>query len=129
MDSGRLEEHKAWLFTSTLAELDTRQARTVVDDVLPDAPRLAYGVLRERIEKAAHDTDPGWAEARRAAAIARRRVSFRVAPSGRRSCAGWTCPRNPPRTPTTASSPSPATSPANCAPPATTPRSGRSSPR
>ena len=95
MDSGRLEEHKAWLFTSTLAELDTRQARTVVDDVLPDAPRLAYGVLRERIEKAAHDTDPGWAEARRAAAIARRRVSFRVAPSGAAELCGLDLPEEP----------------------------------
>ena len=95
MDSGVLEEHKAWLFTSTLAELDTRQARTVVDDVLPDAPRLAYGVLRERIEKAAHDTDPGWAEARRAAAIARRRVSFRVAPSGAAELCGLDLPEEP----------------------------------
>jgi hypothetical protein len=95
MASGVLEEHKAWLFTSTLAELDTTQARAVVDQVLPDAPRLAFGVLRERIEKAAEDTDPAWAEARRAAAIARRRVSFRVAPSGAADLCGLDLPEEP----------------------------------
>src|SRR3954453_23689921 len=95
MATGVLEEHKAWLFTSTLAELDTTQARAVVDQVLPDAPRLAFGVLRERIEKAAEDTDPAWAEARRAAAIARRRVSFRVAPSGAADLCGLDLPEEP----------------------------------
>ncbi|WP_414637790.1 DUF222 domain-containing protein [Actinomycetospora sp.] len=46
MADGRLEGHKAGLFTSTLADLDTAQARTVVERVLPDAPRLPFGVLR-----------------------------------------------------------------------------------
>ena len=95
MASGVLEEHKAWLFTSTLAELDTTQARAVVEQVLPDAPRLAYSVLRARIEKAAEDTDPAWAEARRAAAIARRRVTFRVAPSGAADLCGLDLPEEP----------------------------------
>lgn len=82
MSDGRLEERKASLFTTTLADLDTDQAREVVERVLPDAPRLAFQALRRRIELNAEAVDPDWAAARRAAAIARRRVSFGIAPSG-----------------------------------------------
>jgi hypothetical protein len=62
MAAGVLEEHKADIFTTTLAELDTTQARAVVEQVLPDAPRLPFRVLRTRIEKAAQALDPdtGW---------------------------------------------------------------------
>jgi Domain of unknown function (DUF222) len=95
MADGRLEEHKAWIFTTTLAELDTTQARTVVERVLPDAPRISFGVLRVRIEKAAEDIDPGWAAARRNAAIARRRVTFRTAPSGATDLCGLDLPEEP----------------------------------
>src|SRR4051794_27321427 len=50
MATGLLEEYKAGIFTGTLAELDTTQARTVVERVLPVAPGLAFTPLRERIE-------------------------------------------------------------------------------
>ena len=95
MAAGVLEEHKAWIFTSTLADLDTTQARTVVDQVLPAAPTLAFQTLRLRIEKAAQAVDPDWAAARRAAAIARRRVAFRVAPSGAAELCGLDLPEEP----------------------------------
>jgi hypothetical protein len=129
MASGVLEEYKAGIFTGTLAELDTAQARTVVERVLPVAPGLAFKPLRERIEAEAEAVDPAWAEARRAAAIAHSRVTFRTAPPAPRSCVGSTCPRNQPRTPTTGSSPSPSSSPAGCAAPGWTPLSARSAPR
>ena len=58
MATGVLEEHKATIFTTTLAELDTTQARTVVERVLPAAPRLAFQALRRRIEQAAEAVDP-----------------------------------------------------------------------
>jgi hypothetical protein len=95
MATGVLEEHKAGLFTTTLADLDTPQARTVVDRILPAAPRLPFGVLRARIEQAAEDVDPDWAAARRAAAITRRRVSFRIAPSGAAELCGLDLPEEP----------------------------------
>ncbi len=95
MADGRLEEHKASIFTTTLADLDTDQARTVVERVLPAAPRLAFRALRNRIEKEAEAVDPAWAAARRAAAIARRRVSFRIAPSGAAELCGLDLPEEP----------------------------------
>ncbi|NMO91168.1 HNH endonuclease signature motif containing protein [Actinomycetospora sp. TBRC 11914] len=95
MADGRLEERKAGLFTSALADLDTAQARTVVERVLPDAPRLPFGVLRARIEAAAEAVDSDWAAAWRAAAIARRRVTFRVAPSGAAELCGLDLPEEP----------------------------------
>ena len=95
MASGVLEEAEAGIFVSTLAGLDTTQARAVVDRLLPAAPGLAFGVLRARVEKAASDTDPAWAEARRAAAVARRRVALRTAPSGALDLCGLDLPEEP----------------------------------
>ncbi len=95
MATGVLEEHKAAIFTTTLAELDTTQARTVVERVLPAAPRLAFQALRRRIEQAAEALDPDWAAARRAAAITRRRVSFAIAPSGAAELCGLDLPEEP----------------------------------
>lgn len=95
MAIGALEEYKAGIFTGTLAELDTGQARTVVERVLPVAPRLAFRPLRERIEAEAEAVDPAWAEARRAAAIAHSRVTFRTAPSGAAELCGLDLPEEP----------------------------------
>jgi hypothetical protein len=92
MGTGALEEYKAGIFTGTLAELDTAQARTVVERVLPVAPGLAFKPLRERIEAEAEAVDPAWAEARRAAAIAHSRVTFRTAPSGAAELCGLDLP-------------------------------------
>ena len=95
MATGVLEEYKAGIFTGTLAELDTTQARTVVERVLPAAPQLAFTPLRERIEAEAKAVDPAWAEARRAAAIAQSRVTFRTAPSGAAELCGLDLPEEP----------------------------------
>jgi hypothetical protein len=95
MADGRLEEQKAGFFTTMLADLDTEQAREVVDRVLPAAPELAFRALRHRIEANAEAVDPRWAAARRAAAIARRRVSFGIAPSGAAELCGLDLPEEP----------------------------------
>ena len=92
MAAGVLEERKALIFTTTLADLDEAQARVVVERLLAQAPGLAFGRLRTRVEQTAQAVDPGWAAARRAAAIARRRVGFRVAPSGAAELCGWDQP-------------------------------------
>jgi hypothetical protein len=104
MESGRLEEYKAHVFTSTLADLDDEQAREVVERLVSRAPGWSYQQLREKVESEAKAVDPGWAEARRAAAVARRRVVFGTEPSGAAALRGSTCRWIRPRTPTTASS-------------------------
>ena len=95
MRSGRLEEHKAHDIVELVADLDDAQARRVVDDVLDAAPTLAFQALRQRVALHASAVDPGWAERRRAAAIARRRVTLRSAPSGAAELCGLDLPEDP----------------------------------
>ncbi|MCD2195739.1 hypothetical protein LQ327_20415 [Actinomycetospora endophytica] len=95
MRTGRLEESKAEILVSTVAELDDAQAREVIDRLLGRALELPHGRLRERAEATAKAVDPGWAEARKAAAIARRRVSLRAAPSGSAELSGVDLPPEP----------------------------------
>ncbi len=95
MASGRLEEHKAHDIVELVADLDDAQAREVVERVLDAAPRLGFLALRQRVALAAGAVDPGWAERRRAAAIARRRVTLRSAPSGAAELCGLDLPEDP----------------------------------
>ena len=95
MASGRLEEHKARDIVELVADLDDAQAREVVERVLDAAPRLGFLALRQRVALAAGAVDPGWAERRRAAAIARRRVTLRSAPSGAAELCGLDLPEDP----------------------------------
>ncbi len=95
MESGRLEEYKARIFTSTLVDLDDEQAREVVDRLVSRAPGWSYQQLREKVESEAKAVDPGWAEARRAAAVARRRVVFGTEPSGAAALRGLDLPLDP----------------------------------
>ncbi|MDL5159329.1 HNH endonuclease signature motif containing protein [Actinomycetospora termitidis] len=92
MASGALEPTKAWLFVSTLRELDRDRAVAVVDRLLARAPRTPHQKLREMIEVAAAEIDPDWDEARRAAAIARARVLARIGPSGAAELSGLDLP-------------------------------------
>jgi hypothetical protein len=95
MCEGRLEERKADDIVAMVADLDDAQAREVVDRVLDAAPRLAFTALRARVAAEAAAVDPGWFERRRAAAIARRRVSLRVGPSGAAELCGLDLPEDP----------------------------------
>jgi hypothetical protein len=95
MRSGRLEEHKAHDIVELVADLDDAQAREVVDQVLDAAPRLAFLALRQRVALVAAAVDHEWAERRRAAAIARRRVTLRSAPSGAAELCGRDLPEDP----------------------------------
>lgn len=95
MCEGRLEERKAADIVAMVADLDDAQAREVVDKVLDAAPRLAFTALRARVAAEAAAVDPGWFERRRAAAIARRRVSLRVGPSGAAELCGLDLPEDP----------------------------------
>ena len=95
MRSGRLEEHKANDIVDLVADLDDHQAREVVDKVLDAAPTLAFTALRQRVGREAAAVDPDWYERRRAAAIARRRVTLRSAPSGAAELSGRDLPEDP----------------------------------
>jgi hypothetical protein len=95
MRSGRLEEHKAHDIVELVADLDDAQARKVVDEVLDAAPTLAFVALRQRVARVAASVDREWAERRRAAAIARRRVTLRSAPSGAAELCGLDLPEDP----------------------------------
>ncbi|HEX4609133.1 MAG TPA: DUF222 domain-containing protein, partial [Urbifossiella sp.] len=95
MREGWLEEHKAEIVVSTVAELDDAQARRVVELLLGGAPGWSYKKLGDRVEATAKAVDPGWAEARKAAAIARRRVVLRPAPSGAADLSGLDLPPEP----------------------------------
>jgi hypothetical protein len=92
MAAGDLESTKAWLFVSTLRELDRERAIAVVERLLSRAPRTPHQKLREMIEIAAAEVDPDWDEARRAAALARARVLARIGPSGAAELSGLDLP-------------------------------------
>ncbi|MEJ2870917.1 DUF222 domain-containing protein [Actinomycetospora sp. OC33-EN08] len=95
MAAGRLEERKAFTIVDLVADLDDVQAREVVDQVLDVASTLPYTALRQRVARVAAAVDPDWWERRRAAAIARRRVTLRSAPSGAAELCGLDLPEDP----------------------------------
>ncbi|HEY2224569.1 HNH endonuclease signature motif containing protein [Actinomycetospora sp.] len=95
MREGWLEEQKASNIASTVRDLDDAEARLVVARVLGQAPELSHRALTTLTEKTAADVDPGWDEARRAAAIARARVLARIAPSGAAELSGLDLPVEP----------------------------------
>ncbi len=92
MQEGWLEESKAAVFVSMLRELDDAQAREVLDRLLGQAAGWTHGELARRVEKTAAALDPGWYEARQAAAVARARVIARSAPSGAAELSGVDLP-------------------------------------
>ncbi|MEJ2871046.1 DUF222 domain-containing protein [Actinomycetospora sp. OC33-EN08] len=95
MTAGRLEERKAHDIVELVADLDDAQARAVVDEVVGSAPSLGFAELRRLVGRVAMAVDPQWAERRRAAAIARRRVALRSAPSGAVELCGLDLPEDP----------------------------------
>ncbi len=94
MREGWLEESKASTIVSIVRELDDAQARVVVDRLLGQARELTHPELARRAEKEAAAVDPGWHEARRAAAVARARVVARSAPSGAAELSGLDLPED-----------------------------------
>ncbi|GLZ54626.1 DUF222 domain-containing protein [Actinomycetospora sp. NBRC 106378] len=82
MREGRVEHAKAAVFVAGLRDVTDEQARVVVDALISQAPRLGVWELQQRIAAAVKDVDPLGAENRRDAAVARSRVSTRIAPSG-----------------------------------------------
>ncbi|WP_433798657.1 DUF222 domain-containing protein [Actinomycetospora sp. CA-084318] len=95
MQVGLLEERKASSIVDLVADLDDEQARAVVEEVLEQAPPLGYTELRRLVGRVAMAVDPQWAERRRAAAVARRRVALRSAPSGAVELCGLDLPEDP----------------------------------
>ncbi|GAA4823420.1 hypothetical protein GCM10023201_06810 [Actinomycetospora corticicola] len=95
MQSGRLEERKASIVVDLVADLDDDQARAVVEEIVESAPSLGYAALRALVGRVAMAVDPAWAERRRAAGIARRRVALRSAPSGAAELCGLDLPEDP----------------------------------
>ncbi|NYD38354.1 hypothetical protein [Actinomycetospora corticicola] len=82
MCEGWLEHAKAAVFVSGLRDVTDEQAAVVVDRLIEQAPRLGMFELQQRVAAAVNDVDPLGAENRRNAAVARSRVSTRIAPSG-----------------------------------------------
>ncbi|MCD2190475.1 DUF222 domain-containing protein [Actinomycetospora soli] len=82
MREGRLEQAKVAVFVSGLRDVTDAQAAVVVDALIEQAPKLGLWELAQRVAAAVVDVDPLGAENRRAAAVARSRVSTRIAPSG-----------------------------------------------
>ena len=78
---GGLEQRKAEVFVTVLADLDDTQATTVVADVLPDAPALPVQQLTERVTRAAIAADRLWAARRHAAARRRARLRTSLGPA------------------------------------------------
>ena len=79
---------------SIVRELDDAQARGVVERLLGQARELTHPELGGGREKEAAAVDPGWHEARRAAAVARARVIARSAPSGAAELSGLDLPED-----------------------------------
>ncbi|GAA4841480.1 hypothetical protein GCM10023201_34530 [Actinomycetospora corticicola] len=82
MCEGWLEHAKAAVFVSGLRDVTDEQAAVVVDRLIGAAPKLGMFELGQRVAAAVADVDPLGAENRRNAAVARSRVSTRIAPSG-----------------------------------------------
>nr|WP_281376507.1 DUF222 domain-containing protein [Actinomycetospora corticicola] len=82
MCEGWLEHAKAAVFVSGLRDVTDEQATVVVDRLIEAAPKLGMFELGQRVAAAVADVDPLGAENRRNAAVARARVSTRIAPSG-----------------------------------------------
>ena len=78
---GGLEQRKAEVFVTVLADLDDTQATTVVADVLPDAPALPVQQLTDRVTRAAIAADRLWAARRHAAARRRARLRTSLGPA------------------------------------------------
>jgi hypothetical protein len=78
---GWLEQRKAEVFVTVLADLDDTQATTVVADVLPDAPALPVQQLTDRVTRAAIAADHLWAARRHAAARQRARLRTSLGPA------------------------------------------------
>ncbi|MDL5158464.1 HNH endonuclease signature motif containing protein [Actinomycetospora termitidis] len=89
MREGRVQESKVARFVSGLRDVTDEQASTVVDRLVEAAPRLGVWELEQRIAEAVKDVDPLGAENRRRAAVARARVTTRIAPSGAAEIHGW----------------------------------------
>ncbi|NMO94164.1 DUF222 domain-containing protein, partial [Actinomycetospora sp. TBRC 11914] len=94
MRAGWLEEREAGVYVTLLRELDDAQARRVVELLLEGTPQWTHAELTGQVEKTAAAIDPGWAEARRAAAVARARVVARSAPSGAAELCGYDLPED-----------------------------------
>jgi Domain of unknown function (DUF222) len=64
MVSGALDQPRARVFSSWTDQLGDRHAQTLVDHLLPVAPRLTTGELIEAIQRRAIELDPRWARRR-----------------------------------------------------------------
>ncbi|MDT7745720.1 MAG: hypothetical protein QOE59_4798, partial [Actinomycetota bacterium] len=81
LHDGWLEQRKAEVFVTVLADLDDAQATTVVADVLPEAPALPVQQLTERVTRAAIAADRLWAARRHTAARQRARLRTSLGPA------------------------------------------------
>jgi hypothetical protein len=82
LQEGWLEQRKAAVFVTVLADLDDTQATTVVGDLLPEAPALPIQQLTHRVIEAAIAVDGQFAARRYAAARQRARLRTSISPAG-----------------------------------------------
>ncbi|MDD7966808.1 HNH endonuclease signature motif containing protein [Actinomycetospora lemnae] len=82
LHEGRIDEPKARTFCEWTSDLSDDHAHAACRLVLPEAPELPVGALRERLEQVVLALDPDWAERRRKRAESRARVLLSPNPSG-----------------------------------------------
>ncbi|MDG4829128.1 DUF222 domain-containing protein [Solwaraspora sp. WMMD1047] len=92
MLAGAVDVPRARVFARETRALPTATARSVVDEVIDDAPTLTTGQLAARLRSLAITADPTSADRRRQASLARRRIFSALDPDGTVTLAGFRLP-------------------------------------
>jgi hypothetical protein len=79
---GRIDLRRARVIVGHTSHLDTAEARTVADTVLPDAAHLTTGQVAHRIRKLCFEADPKALQTRYEASLQDRRMVVEANPSG-----------------------------------------------
>ncbi len=90
--SGGLDDARARIFSTWTADLCDRHARTLVDRLLPTAPRLTVAELITAIRKAVIELDPEWARRRYERGLKERRVEGKLRTDGTADLSGYHLP-------------------------------------
>jgi hypothetical protein len=92
MVTGAIDQPKARVFSSWTEQLADRHAQTLVEHLLPIAPRLTTGELIEAIQRKAIELDPRWARRRYERALQLRQVKGTLRPDGTADLTGTNLP-------------------------------------
>jgi len=90
--SGTLDRRRAGVIVRETVHLTIAEARSIADQVLPDAPVMTTGQLRARIQRLCMGTDPDQARRRYDTAVADRRVVAEPTSDGTAHLMGFDLP-------------------------------------